>query len=162
MLKTKTVSQVEYTKHHKSSAYALIRAQARALYKQHQLPRKCFHCGYDKHIEICHIKPIKDFDKSTPISEVNKITNIIGLCPNCHWEFDNNLIQIEYKLDDSIVNFKYTKKSQPKPEKRKVIRPDYQTLISEVKKLGFSAVGRKYNVSDNAIRKWIKIYKKYQ
>lgn len=43
---------------------------------------------------------------------------------------------------------------------RKVIRPTYDILIEEVGSLGYSATGRKYGVSDNAIRKWIKQYKK--
>jgi very-short-patch-repair endonuclease len=39
---------------------------------------------------------------------------------------------------------------------RKVERPTKETLIREVNNLGYCAVGRKYGVSDNAIRKWIK------
>lgn len=39
---------------------------------------------------------------------------------------------------------------------RKVERPDISIVISEVEQFGFCAVGRKYGVSDNAIRKWIK------
>lgn len=35
-------------------------------------------------------------------------------------------------------------------------RPDYKTLIEDVKELGYCGTGRKYNVSDNCIRKWIK------
>jgi transposase-like protein len=30
-----------------------------------------------------------------------------------------------------------------------------------VENIGYSATGRKYGVSDNSIRKWIKMYKKY-
>lgn len=44
---------------------------------------------------------------------------------------------------------------------RKVERPAYNDLIAELKKSNYLALGRKYGVSDNAIRKWIKIYKKY-
>lgn len=35
-------------------------------------------------------------------------------------------------------------------------RPDNETLIKEIEKLGYSATGRRYGVSDNAIRKWLK------
>ncbi len=42
--------------------------------------------------------------------------------------------------------------------KRKVDRPPYENLKKEIKELGYSATGRKYGVSDNAIRKWIKYY----
>jgi hypothetical protein len=41
-------------------------------------------------------------------------------------------------------------------KQRKVERPKLETLRIEIKKFGFLAVGRKYGVSDNAIRKWIK------
>jgi transposase-like protein len=41
---------------------------------------------------------------------------------------------------------------------RKVKRPTYEQLIEETTELGFSAVGRKYGVSDNAVRKWIRWY----
>lgn len=46
-------------------------------------------------------------------------------------------------------------------EQRRVIRPDSITLNEEVDKLGYTGVARKYGVSDNAIRKWIKSYEKY-
>ena len=46
----------------------------------------------------------------------------------------------------------------PRPERRKVERPPYEQLIAETTELGFSAVGRKYGVSDNAVRKWIRWY----
>ena len=43
---------------------------------------------------------------------------------------------------------------------RKVERPPLEQLEKEVKEKGYSATGRKYGVSDNCIRKWIKNYKK--
>jgi 5-methylcytosine-specific restriction endonuclease McrA len=39
-------------------------------------------------------------------------------------------------------------------------RPSYEILIKDIKELGYCATGRKYNVSDNAIRKWKKAYEK--
>lgn len=41
---------------------------------------------------------------------------------------------------------------------RKTDRPDYETLCKEIEKLGFTGTGKKYGVSDNAIRKWKKNY----
>ena len=41
---------------------------------------------------------------------------------------------------------------------RKTNRPDYETLCKDIKKLGYVGTGKKYNVSDNAIRKWKKHY----
>ena len=42
-------------------------------------------------------------------------------------------------------------------EMQRVERPPIDQLIKEVVDMGYSATGRKYGVSDNAIRKWIKI-----
>jgi transposase-like protein len=41
---------------------------------------------------------------------------------------------------------------------RRVERPRYQQLLAEIEQLGYLAVGRKYGVSDNAIRKWRRAY----
>ncbi|MEO6589121.1 MAG: hypothetical protein ABIP06_07340 [Pyrinomonadaceae bacterium] len=46
-------------------------------------------------------------------------------------------------------------------DKRKVERPSYKTLLEELKQSNYLAVGKKYGVSDNAIRKWIKTYQKH-
>lgn len=40
--------------------------------------------------------------------------------------------------------------------RRKIIRPSREQLADEVKETNFCAVARKYGVSDNAIRKWLK------
>ena len=56
------------------------------------LTKPCRNCGYDKHIELCHIKPISSFDELATIREINDKSNIIVLCPNCHWEFDNGIL----------------------------------------------------------------------
>ena len=45
---------------------------------------KCAICGYDKHVEIAHIKPVSDFTDSCTIAEINSIDNLIALCPNHH------------------------------------------------------------------------------
>ncbi len=46
----------------------------------------------------------------------------------------------------------------PHPETRKVPRPSYEQLKADVSSMSFLAVGRKYGVSDNAVRKWIRWY----
>jgi transposase-like protein len=37
-----------------------------------------------------------------------------------------------------------------------VERPSYEQLIEDVRTMSFCAVGRKYGVTDNAVRKWIR------
>lgn len=84
-----TISQAEYELHHKSSAFALIRTRARAITKKLRR-NSCEKCGYSKHTETCHITSIASFKKDTLISVVNAPDNLLVLCPNCHWEFDNS------------------------------------------------------------------------
>jgi len=66
--------------------HAKIRGLARSHFKS---TGKCSQCGYDKHTNVCHIKSVNKFNENTPISEINSISNLIELCPNCHWEFDH-------------------------------------------------------------------------
>ena len=48
----------------------------------------------------------------------------------------------------------------PRPGARRVERPPYEQLVAEVAATGWSAVGRKYGVSDNAVRKWVRAYER--
>ena len=43
---------------------------------------------------------------------------------------------------------------------RTVERPPYEQLLREVAETSYRAVGRKYGVSDNAIRKWLRAYER--
>jgi len=84
-----TLREASYTKHHKSSTFAMVRTRARAVASKLGWI-SCSVCGYDKHIEIAHKKPIASYSLETRISEINHPDNLIALCPNCHWEFDHN------------------------------------------------------------------------
>ncbi len=41
---------------------------------------------------------------------------------------------------------------------RRVERPPFEQLLREIEETNVLAVGRKYGVSDNAIRKWVPAY----
>ena len=73
-----------------SSRYTYIRQHARKITSHRS--QICVNCGYNKHIEVCHIKEIKNFEPQTKIKIINNPKNLIILCPNCHWEMDNNLL----------------------------------------------------------------------
>jgi hypothetical protein len=82
------------SKLHPSSKFAHIRGLCRSWHKDKtKLP--CHNCGYSKHVELCHIKPISSFHEDTLIGVVNAEENIVQLCPNCHWEFDNGRLEIK-------------------------------------------------------------------
>ncbi len=53
------------------------------------IKRACTSCGYNLHVDVCHIKAIKDFNDSALISEINALSNLTFLCKNHHWELDN-------------------------------------------------------------------------
>jgi len=72
-----------------------IRQNARRAFDNSGRPKICVACGYKKHVEICHIMDVKDFPKNTKISVVNDVNNLVALCCNCHWEFDNGLLHLE-------------------------------------------------------------------
>lgn len=72
-----------------ANAYSAIRTLARRIMNETSQPRQCYYCSYDKHVEVCHVKPISSFDKATKIEIVNSLDNLMYLCPNCHWEKDN-------------------------------------------------------------------------
>ena len=54
----------------------------------------CASCGYDLHVEVCHIKPVSSFNDSSLESEINAKNNLILLCRNCHWEQEKGLLDI--------------------------------------------------------------------
>ena len=80
---------------HTSSKNAHIRLLARSHFKD-LIDKPCANCGYNKHVELCHIKPIREFDKTFKIKDVNSYNNLIQLCPNCHWELDNNYLILDF------------------------------------------------------------------
>jgi len=89
------LSEVIYTRHHKSSAFAKVRTRARAIADLIGLD-SCLKCGYNRHIEICHKPSISSYPLNTPLNVINDPKNLYPLCPTHHWEFDNGY------LDDLI------------------------------------------------------------
>lgn len=71
-----------------------IQRNARDVYNLSNKPKECAVCGYDNTYEVAHITPVSDFDESCTISEINSIDNLIALCPNHHWEYDNGYIKL--------------------------------------------------------------------
>jgi hypothetical protein len=54
------------------------------------------------------------------------------------------------------------REAKAKAGRRKVARPTYEQLIADLRELSRVAVGRKYGVSDNAVRKWLRRYEAEQ
>ena len=79
----------EYCKRLGANRFDSIRGRARQSIRDSQQEMSCSECGWQHHVEVCHIKPISSFDPSTLISDVNDLSNLKLLCPNCHWLFDH-------------------------------------------------------------------------
>ena len=87
-----TLGDKTYNKH-KYAKYSYVRYYAKR--KANELGwKKCVNCEYDKHIKVCHIKPISSYGPDTLLTTINDENNLIPLCPNCHWEFDNGLLKL--------------------------------------------------------------------
>jgi 5-methylcytosine-specific restriction endonuclease McrA len=92
------------------------------------------------------------------ISNDNQIENLEFLCPNCHSQTSTfagkSLNKHKIKPSDINPNWRFS----PKYKTRKVIRPSKETLEIEIKENTMVDLGKKYGVSDNAVRKWCKSY----
>ncbi len=77
------------------SARSVIQRSARFIYNNLVCKKECLKCHYNNHYEVCHIKSVSSFDdKANILNEINNVNNLIALCPNHHWEFDNGLLTI--------------------------------------------------------------------
>lgn len=60
----------------------------------------CLVCGYDRTIDVAHIKPVSKFPDTALISEINSLENLVFLCPNHHRELDSHLLDLHVYLVD--------------------------------------------------------------
>jgi len=81
----------EYRKNWQSARSA-IQKSARAVYRSYYPKPKCAICGYSNCVEVAHIKAVSEFENDATIREINSVDNLIGLCPNHHWEYDNGIL----------------------------------------------------------------------
>jgi hypothetical protein len=107
----------------------------------------------------------------------NRLENLRFLCPNCNATLDTHcgrknrrtVVDRECEYCGESFTPKYAKQrfcSRPcgvrhnAPALHRVERPPYHELLAEIAATSYSAVGRKYGVSDNAIRKWVRAYER--
>jgi hypothetical protein len=83
------------------------------------------------------------------------------VCPGCHEVFVPHHIRHRYCSSRCWGRVQSaTLSGVPQPSRRKVVRPSYGQLRDELSEMSFLAVGRKYGVSDNAVRKWLRAYER--
>lgn len=141
------------------------------LYKEGLKERKCELCGQGE--EWCGNKMGLILDHINGIHNDNRIENLRIVCPNCNATLDTHCGKNKNKnyFYEKIKTYcecgnemSYKSKRciicEQKNNKKVKDRPSLVQLNIDVKELGYRGTGRKYGVSDNCIRKWIKLYSK--
>ena len=82
-------------------------------------------------------------------------------CPACGETFAPTNMRHRYCSNNCIGAANGDRlRGVPQPGIRKVERPSYAQLKEDVRTMSMLAVGRKYGVTDNAVRKWIRWYER--
>ena len=94
LVMTRTKGDLFVNRKNWQSARGTIQKEARRLYFDNNAFPKCEICGYTNHVEVAHIKAVSEFSNDISISEINALSNLVGLCPNHHWEYDNGILTL--------------------------------------------------------------------
>jgi hypothetical protein len=87
----------------------------------------------------------------------NRLENLRFLCPNCNSTLPTHCQGWNYK-EKSIESKKNKRKYHERPSQRKVKRPSKEELKKMLSEENYCKIGRKYGVSDNAVRNWARYY----
>lgn len=161
------------------STYSRNHLKAR-LYAEGLKEPVCELCGQG---EIWRGRPMGlILDHVNGVSNDNRFANLRIVCPNCAATLDTHcgrarrLERVEQSCERCGRSFRPNCRTQrycsrecgmrwdrsglARPSARRVDRPPHSQLVREVNAIGFSATGRRYGVSDNAVRKWLRQYER--
>lgn len=148
------------------------------LFKEGLKARECELCGQNEIWRGRRISLI--LDHINGLADDHRLENLRIVCPNCaatldtHCRRQNRLDREQRKCPHCGGEFwpnyhsqrycsrycgiRYRRDGRARPEHRKVVRPSHEQLLSEISALGYAGTGRRYGVSDNAVRKWLHRY----
>lgn len=151
----------------------------RRLYAAGMKERRCELCGQGE--EWMGRRMALILDHVNGVATDNRIENLQVVCPNCAATLDThcgrNLPRVEIELECRRCGTRFVRRrpeqrycsracgtryerARSRPRPRKVERPSYEQLVREIAASSYVAVGRRYGVSDNAIRKWLRAYER--
>jgi hypothetical protein len=148
------------------------------LYDEGLKQRRCELCGQGEEWHGRRMALI--LDHINGVADDNRLENLRIVCPNCAATLDTHCGRANRRtVEDQACErcgasfrpnsarqrfcsrdcgMRWPRAGRPIPGARRVARPAYEMLRAEVEALGWSAVGRRYGVSDNAVRKWMRAY----
>lgn len=156
------------------------RSLKRRLYAEGLKQRRCEICGQG---EIWNGRPMSlILDHINGTRDDHRLENLRVVCPNCAATLDThcgrkNRLPREprdclrcgkeflpkdprQRYCSAYCGCRWDRRGQPRPGARKVDRPPYERLLAEIEATSYLAVGRRYGVSDNAVRKWVRAYER--
>jgi predicted RNA-binding Zn-ribbon protein involved in translation (DUF1610 family) len=166
-----------------NSTYSRSNVKMR-LYEEGLKEPRCEQCGQGEIWRDKHMGMI--LDHINGVRNDNRLENLQIVCPNCAATLDTHCGRANASppplrnCDRCGTMFRAKTRKQRfccrdcgmrrvpgerrrgflQPQRRKTERPPYQKLLAEIGAHGYCAVGRKYGVSDNAVRKWVKFYER--
>jgi transposase-like protein len=147
----------------------------RRLFSEGLKERRCEMCGQGESWRGARMALV--LDHVNGIWDDNRLENLRIVCPNCnatletHCGRKNQRRGSERSCERCGATF-YPRYSAQRfcsrecgsrhttRHFRRVERPPYSQLRAEIAATSYRAVGRKYGVSDNAIRKWVRAYER--
>ncbi len=118
-------------------------------------------------------------DHINGVATDNRLENLQIVCPNCAATLDTHCgrnVNMNRLCAGCGANFRPGGREQrycshscggrseasrrAQLAARTVERPPYEVLLREIAASSYRAVGRRYGVSDNAIRKWLRAYER--
>lgn len=151
------------------------RSLKKRLYAEGLKQRACELCGQGEQWQGRRMALI--IDHINGVATDNRLENLQIVCPNCAATLETHCGRNVRLTRECVVcrePFQPTDRRQrhcsrscscrTEPNRlravaaRTVDRPPYDQLMAEIAETSWSAVGRKYGVSDNAVRKWVRWY----
>lgn len=155
----------------------------RSSYSRQSLKRRLFREGIkSRACELCGQGEIWRgrrmsllLDHINGVADDNRLENLRIVCPNCAATLDTHCGRnkprwcptCETLYRPSHTTQRYCSNrcwaasrelAAINAKRRRVERPTYEQLLADLRELSWVAVGAKYGVSDNAVRKWLRRY----
>jgi hypothetical protein len=163
----------------KKSTYSRNHLKER-LYQEELKRPICELCSQDENWHGRRLGMI--LDHVNGVSDDNRLSNLRIVCPNCAATLDTHCgrgrrlsrpdrdcercgapFRAKYATQrhcSQQCGSRWDRTGKPRPSARRAVRPPHAQLLREVTAVGYSATGRRYGVSDNAIRKWLRDYER--